>query len=231
MFVQNPYLGTIYIESIFEEDIDLKNQFRIKILPDPTSIREPATENYVDNFFNDPNIIKNTTHVDFNDRDLNIVHSIKISTFATLEEQLTPKYYVDQAISIDVDESSLLRLDPNEKLKLDEQDSIILNSNLTLPKTIKKLPTKVNVDNLFNDPSITKNTVHINLNDRNITNARFIHVNQWPQIDSHLTRKLYVDIAIDEQSLVRKNQNDDFILHILTNKYSFALKRQAENDK
>ena len=33
-----------------------------------------------------------------------------------------------------VDESSLLRLDPDEKLDLDNQDSIILNSALTSPK-------------------------------------------------------------------------------------------------
>ena len=31
------------------------------------------------------------------------------------------------------------------------------------------------------------------MNDRNITNTRFIEVNQLPQIDSHLTAKLYVD--------------------------------------
>ena len=38
----------------------------------------------------------------------------------------------------------------------------------------------------------------MDLSDRNITNARFIQVNQLPQVDSHLTAKLYVDKAIDE---------------------------------
>ena len=111
MFLQKPYLRTIYIESNTEEDIDLKNQFRIKNLPDPISITEPASKGYT--------------------------------------------------------------------------------------------------DNLFNDPSIVKNTAHIDLNDRNITNARFIQVNQLPQIDSHLTAKLYVDNSIDEISLVRNNQDSD----------------------
>ena len=60
----------------------------------------------------------------------------------TLEEQLSPKLYVDQAISDGLDNSSLLRLDTNEKLKLDEQNSITLNSSLTLPKTI--------IENLLN---------------------------------------------------------------------------------
>ena len=36
----------------------MKNQFRIKNLPDPDSIREAASKSYVDNKFNDPSIIK-----------------------------------------------------------------------------------------------------------------------------------------------------------------------------
>ena len=132
LFVQKPYLRTNYIEADIEEDIDLKNQFRIKNLPDPISIREPASKNYV--------------------------------------------------------------------------------------------------DNLFNDPSIVKNSEHIDLNDRNITNARFIQVNQLPQIDSHLTAKLYVDNSIDEQSLVRNNKDNDFGNYNLTNINSITLNRQAEND-
>ena len=44
------------------------------------------------------------------------------------------------------------------------------------------------------------------MNERSITNARFIHVNKLPQSDSLLTAKLYFDIAIshsvDEQSLL-----------------------------
>ena len=132
LFVQKPYLRTNYIESNIEEDIDLKNQFRIKNLPDPISIREAAS--------------------------------------------------------------------------------------------------KKNVDDSFNDPSIIKNTAHIDLNDRNITNARFIQVNQLPQIDSHLTAKLYVDNSIDEPSLVRNNQDNDLGNYNLTNINSITLNKQAEND-
>ena len=132
LFVQKPYLRTNYIESKIEEDIDIKNQFRIKNLPDPISIREATSKNYV--------------------------------------------------------------------------------------------------DNLFNDPSIIKNNAHIDLNHRNITNARFIQVNQLPQIDSHLCAKLYVDNSIDEQSLVRNNQDNDFGNYNLTNINSITLNKQAEND-
>ena len=132
LFVQKPYLRTNYIEANIEEDIDLKNQYKIKNLPDPISIREAASKNYV--------------------------------------------------------------------------------------------------DNLFNDPSILKNTEHIDLNDRNITNVRFLQVNQWPQIDSHLTAKLYVDTEIDQVSLVRNNTDNDFGNYNLTNINSITLNKQAEND-
>ena len=119
------------------------------------SIREAASKNYVDKSFNDPSIIKNIDHVDFNDKNLDNVHSIKINSFPTLEERLTSKVYVDEAISNGVDNSSLIRLDPYEKLKLDEEDSIVLNSTLTLPEIIK-LPTKSYVDKKFNDLCIIK---------------------------------------------------------------------------
>ena len=45
LFVQKPYLRTNYIESNIEEDIDLKNKYRIKNLSDPISIREAASKN------------------------------------------------------------------------------------------------------------------------------------------------------------------------------------------
>ena len=75
-----------------------------------------------------------------------------------------------------------------------------------------------------------KNNAHIDLNDRNITNARFIQVNQLPPIDSHLAAKLYVDTEIDQSSLVRNNQTNDFNNKNLTNINSITLKTQAEND-
>ena len=42
-FVQKPYLRSNYIESNIEEDIDLKNQYRVKNLPYPISIREACS--------------------------------------------------------------------------------------------------------------------------------------------------------------------------------------------
>ena len=141
LFVQKLFLRNNFIESNFEEVIDLKNHYRIKNSPNSICIRDACSKNNVENKFNDPSISKNTTQLDFDDKNLNNVRFIKVNSIPTLEEQLTPKLYVDQVVSDGVHESSLLRLDPDEKLSLDEQDSIVLISTLTLLKTIIELPT------------------------------------------------------------------------------------------
>ena len=102
--------------------------------------------------------------------------------------------------------------------------------NLPDPISIREPASKIYVDTLFNYPSIIRNTAHIDLNDRKITNARFIQVNQLPQIDSHLTAKLYVDNSIDESSLVRNNKDNDFGNYNLTNINSITLNTQVVND-
>ena len=132
LFVQKPYLRSNYIESNIEEDIDLKNLYKIKNLSDPTEKHDACNKNYV--------------------------------------------------------------------------------------------------DDLFNDSSIVKNDAHIDLNDRNITNARFVQVNQLPQIDSHLTAKLYVDTEIDQSSLVRNNHDNDLNKNKLTNINSITIKNNPTDD-
>ena len=204
LFVQKPYLRTNYIESNIEEDIDLKNQYRIKNIPDPINITEACSKKYVDNLFNDPSILKNSAHIDLNDRNITNCRFLSVNQLPQIDSHLTAKLYVDNAISDAKDESSLLRLDPDEKL---EQDSIILNSTLTSPKTILEIPTKNYVDNKFNDSSIIKNVDNVDFNDKNIDNVGWVKANKWPRDVEHLTPKLYVDNAIsdsvDESSLLR----------------------------
>ena len=43
LFVEKPYPRSYYREANTEEDIDLKNEYRIESLPDPISIRETAS--------------------------------------------------------------------------------------------------------------------------------------------------------------------------------------------
>ena len=106
----------------------------------------------------------------------------------------------------------MLRLDPDEKLKLDEQDSIILNSTLTKAKTIKEIPTKNYVDYKFDDPSIMKDTTHVDFNDKDLDNVRFVKVNSMPAVREHLTPKNYLAQALpywlDEISYLRLDTDE-----------------------
>ena len=195
IFVQTPYLRSNCMEVRIEEDIDSKNQYRIKKLPDPISIREAATKVMLIYNFNAPNIIKTTDHVEFDDNYLDNVRFIKVHPFPTLEEHLTPKIYVDQAISDGVDESSFLRLDPDEKVIVVEQDSIVHIFTLTLPKTKIELLTKSYVDSRLNDPSIIRNNTEVDLIDKNPYNVEFIKIDSMPVVAEHLTAKNYADKA------------------------------------
>ena len=197
IFVQKRYLRTNYREAKIEEDIDLKNQYKIKNLLDLISIREPASKNYVDNLFNNSSILRNNAHIDLNDRNITNARFIQVNQLPQIDSHLTAKLYVDNAIPDGVNESSLVRLDPDEKLK---QDSIILNSTLTSPKTILEILTKNYVDNKFNDPSIIKNTDHVDFNDKDIDNVHSIKVISFPTLEEHLTPKIYVDFNITEDS-------------------------------
>ena len=91
LFVQKPYLRTIYIEANFEEDIDKKNQYRIKNLPDPISTRDACSKNYVDNRF------KND--VDFNHIKLENMKFVEVNYQPAFNEHLILKIYVDNAIT------------------------------------------------------------------------------------------------------------------------------------
>ena len=181
-------------------------------LTSPKTIIELPTKIYNDNKFNDPSIIKNTDHVDFNDKDIDNVHSIKVNSFPTLEEHLTAKIYVDNAIFDGVNGHSLLRLDPMEKLNLDEQDSILLNSTLTLPNTIVELPTKSYVDSLHESSRNRRDLTSV-FNDQDnefdnnkLTNLDSVSVNRNPTSDNEVSNKKFVDDSIGEGTIVRFNQ-------------------------
>ena len=90
LFVWKPCLRTFYMESNIEEDIDLKNQFRIKNLPDPISIREDCIKIYVDN------ILKND--INFIDGRIKNLNFVRINYQPAVNEHLNPKLYVDTAI-------------------------------------------------------------------------------------------------------------------------------------
>ena len=50
-FVQKPYLRTNYIEADIEEDIDMKNQFYNKKLPNPIGLDDGMNKRYADTIY------------------------------------------------------------------------------------------------------------------------------------------------------------------------------------
>ena len=70
----------------------------------------------------------------------------------------------------------------------------------------------------------------IDFNDVQLENIKFVKVNYQPAVNEHLTPKIDVDDKVDEPTLIRNNQNNDFGNYNLTNINSITLNKQAEND-
>ena len=226
LIVQKPYLRTKYLEANLEEDIDLKNQYRIKNLPDPISIREAASKNYVDNLFNDSSIVKNNAHIDLNDRNITNARFIQVNQLPQIDSHLTAKLYVDN----EIDKSSLVR---------NNQDNDFGNYNLTNINSItlnkqaendNEVITKSYVDQFhqenersrrdlgidFYDESsdLVKNSQDNDLNDNKLTNLDSVIVNRNPTSDNKLSNKKYVDDLVDKNTIVRFNQTLDNYLKV-----------------
>ena len=150
--------------------------------------------------------------MDFNDKNLDNVHSIKVNSYPTLDEQLTPKFNVDNFVLNNVDEESLLRLDPKGKIHYGKLDSIFVNSSITSPRTIIELPTKSYVDSLHEssrnrrDLSSVFNDQDNEFDNNKLTNLDSVTVNRNPISDNELSNKKYVDESIGEGTIVGFNQ-------------------------
>ena len=85
----------------------MKNDFRINNPPATNGILEACSKFYVDNNYNNPSLLEDNAHVDFNDKYLD-VRFLKINSLPTTPEHLAAQYYVDQATSINLEELSLV---------------------------------------------------------------------------------------------------------------------------
>ena len=218
IFVQKPYLRSNYIESNIEEDIDLENQFTIRNLPDPISIREACSKNYVDDLFNNPSVLRNTAHIDLNDRNITNARFIQVNQLPQIDSDLTRKLYVDNVI----DEPSLVR---------NNQDNDFNNNNLTNINSItlntqavddNHVITKAYVDQFHNDNErnrkdlglsfyteevdLVKNDQDNNFDDKKLTNVNSFTINQNPNSDNQVANKKYIDDELDKNTVLRFNE-------------------------
>ena len=83
LFVQKPYLTKIYIEDISEEDINLKNHYRNKKIPDPIINREACNKDYVDHTFD--------SDIDFIDSKFEKINFVNVNYQPAIDSHLTRK--------------------------------------------------------------------------------------------------------------------------------------------
>ena len=127
-------------------------------------------------------------------------------------EHLTAKCYVDHGFLRSVNEPTMLRSGPDEELKLDEQDSTVLNSTYTSPETKIEVPTKKHVDSLHEmnrnrrDLSSVFNDQDNEFDNNTLINLYSVIVNREPISDDDLTTKKYTDDSIGEGTMLRFNK-------------------------
>ena len=103
----------------------------------------------------------------------------------------------------------MLRIDPDGKTKLEEQDSIIPNSSLTSPKTIIEIPTKSHVDRLHENSRKTRDLSTVfndqdnEFDNKKITNLDSVSVNRNHSSENEVSNEKYVDDSVREGFIVR----------------------------
>ena len=183
LFVQKPYLRTNYIESNIEEDIDLKNQYRIKNAPDPISTREVCSKNYVDNSIDEVSLVRNNKDNDFGNYNLTNIKTITLNTQVENDNEVVTKAYVDQFHQ----ENERSRRD----LGIDFYDE---SNNLV----------KNNQDNNFNDNKLTNiNSITINTNptdDDHVSNKKYIdnQLNKNTIVRFNQTLQNYLKVSVGD---------------------------------
>ena len=183
-FVQKPYLRTNYIDSNIEEDIDLKNQYRIKNLPDPIHIRGAASKNFVDREIDQPSLIRINKNNDFGNYNLTNINSITLNTQAIDYNQVITKAYVDQFHQENERSRRNLGID-----FYNESDDIVKN----------------NQDNDLNDNKLTNiNSITINSNPTDDN-----HVSIKKYVDDELDRNTIVRFNQTLQSYLKVSVGND----------------------
>ena len=235
LFVQKPYLRTNYIEANIEEDIDLKNQFRIRNLPDPFSIREATSKSYVDNLFNYPSIVKNDAHIDLNDRNITNFRFLSVNQLPQIDSHLTAKLYVDNS----VEEPSLVR--NNQDNDFGNYNSTNINS-ITLNNQAEndnEVITKAYVDQFHQENErsrrdvgldfysksndLVKNNQDNDFKENKLRNIDSITVNRYPTSDDELTNKKHIDNELDKNTILRFNETLQNYLKVSVNNDTFNL--------
>ena len=125
-FLKKSYINTNYIETNMEEDIDMKNQFYIKNLPNINNSNDCMNKIYADtnylksSHYDNNSIVRNNVNTNFNNNTFTGLDSIYVNRDPTYNLELCTKQYTDTL----VDESTILRNNQDNNLKNDEISNI-----------------------------------------------------------------------------------------------------------
>ena len=181
LFVQKPYLRTIYIEANIEEDIDLKNQFRIKSLPDPTNLQDACNKNYFDNAIDDVSLVRINKDNDFGNYNITNINTITLNKQAENDNEVITKAYLDQFRQ----ENERSRRDVGLDFYHESSDLV-----------------KSNQDNVFNDNKITNlDSIKLNRNpisDNEITNKKYVDdsIGECTMLRFNQTLQNYLKVSV-----------------------------------
>ena len=193
LFVQKPYLRTNYIEADIEEDIDLKNQYRIKNLIDPINLHDACNKNYIDNIIDELSLVRNNKDNGFGNYNLTNINSITLNKQAENDNEVITKAYVDQFHQ------------ENERSRRDVGLDFYNESNDLV---------KNNQDNDFNDNKLTNiNSIIINNNptdDNHVCNKKYIdddlNKNTIVRFNQTLQNYLKISVGNDIYNLTKYNK-------------------------
>ena len=128
----------------------------------------------------------------------------------------------------------MLGLDPDNKLRLHEQGSMIFNSTLTSPKKTIELPTKSYVDSLHENSwnsrelSSVFNNQDKEIDKIEVTNINSVSVNRNHTADNEVSKEKDVDDSIGEGTRNRYNQSLENYLKASVGNDTYVL---SKNDR
>ena len=193
LFVKKPYLRTNYIEANIEEDIDLKNQYKIINLIDPINLHDACNKKYVDNSIDEISLIRNNKNNVFGNYNLTNINSITLNNQPINDNEVVTKSYVDQFHN------------DNERSRRDLGNDFYNESNILV---------KNNQDNDLNDKKLINiDSIQVNRNpslDYELANKKYIDdsiaENTLLRFNQTLTNYLKVSVENDIYHLTKYNK-------------------------
>ena len=222
LFIQKPYLRANYIESNIEEDLDLKNQYRIKNLIDPINLHDAGNKNYVENSIDEKSLIRNNKNNDFGNYNLTNINSITLNNQPINDNEVVTKSYVDQFHN------------DNERSRRDLGIDFYNESNILV---------KNNQDNDLDDKKLTNiDSIQVNRNpslDYELANKKYIDdeldKNTIVRFSQTLTNYLKVTVGSDIYHLTKYNKiqltNETVLKYPNSGSYLMPLWRIVCNDR